>query len=274
MCGVAWLVPALAANISRRQAVELGTLSALDSVASTFSVVSDPNTYDAIVHAPATSRRLPLLFVLHGAGENNRNAWDLLDANGEHRGLAPELLASGKAPIDLENEFVVVAPYSKGKRSFYEESRSKLLTFLDWFLRENEIGKHRVDPTRIVLFGFSDGATVAIELSTTRRFSVVAIAAYGFSGKLPRSALERLRDLPIWVFHSADDVIFSVAYSDRLVDSLRSVESVASDKAIVRYTRYGYDPEGCTGSVRGHCSGIAASKDPALYKWMIESLKD
>ena len=189
---------------------------------------------------------------------------------GEHAGLAPSLLATNRAPTELADNFVVVAPYvGDGKHSFYPEPRSKLLRFVQWVLSSESPPalRERIDPNRIFLFGFSDGATVAVELATTRRFRAVAIAAYGFSGtSLPARALALLQDIPFWVFHSADDVIFPVAYSDRLVQSL---QSVSTDSSIVRYTRYDRDQEGFTGSVRGHSTGITASRLPELYNWML-----
>lgn len=180
-----------------------------------------------------------------------------------------------------------MTPYAAGKRSFYEDSRSKLLKFLDWIQTSEMLLPYRVDTNRIALFGFSDGATVAVELATTRQFRAVAVAAYGFSGSsLPDMALERLTGIPFWVFHSADDVIFPVVYSDRLVRSLRQHASIKagtgttgggssnnnSSSSAIRYTRYESDPIGFKGSVRGHSTGIAASKDPELYRWMLESM--
>ena len=149
----------------------------------------------------------------------------------------------------LDN-FAMVAPYSKGSRSFYEEPRKKLIQFVEWVCSEEgrRSGCPDVDPKRIILFGFSDGATAGIELMTTRRFAGGVFAAYGFTGDLPALAAERLQDLPIWVFHSADDVIFPVKCSDKLVKRLREVGT----RDVVRYTRYDQDQEGFTGSVRGH----------------------
>ena len=122
-----------------------------------------------------------------------------------------------------------------------------------------------MDPSRIFLFGFSDGATVAVELATTRRFAGAVVCAYGFTGTLPPRAVERLENVPFWVFHSADDVIFDVASSDRLVAALRQ----GNTKDVVRYTRYDRDQEGFTGRVRGHSTGITASKLPGVYAWLL-----
>ena len=80
---------------------------------------------------------------------------------------------------------------------------------------------------------------MAVELATTRRFKGAIICSYGFSGILPNLALERLKNVYFWIFHSADDVIFPVRYGDQLAASLRSV----SAPVLVRYTRYDSDQE-------------------------------
>jgi predicted peptidase len=231
-------------------------------------VVQDPDTYQAVEYTPANiSRRYPLLLILHGAGRNDSNdAAQSLLYSGEHMGLAPDLFRQNQAPDILAENFIVVAPYvGKGKRSFYSEPRSKLLQFVNWFCTQSSFST-RVDGDAKFLFGFSEGANVAVELATTRKFRAVAIAAYGFSGVLPTRALSCLQNIPFWVFHSADDVIYNVEFSDKLVQSLRSV---AMDKRFVRYTRYESDPEGFTGAIQGHSTGISASKNPELYEWML-----
>lgn len=232
-------------------------------------VVRDPNTYSAVTYIPngVNEGSKPLLVVLHGAGMNNEDAWALTNSKGEHAGLIPSLIATDRAPPELTENFVVVAPYSQGKLSFYEEPRSKVLDFVRWFCSEagRRSGCPPCNSDRIYLFGFSDGATVAVELATTKIFRAVAIAAYGFSGTLPDLALERLRGVPFWVFHSQDDVIFPVEYSDKLVSSLRK----DGDSSLIRYTRYERDQEDFTGDVKGHSVGITASKLGELYSWML-----
>ncbi|KAJ1459571.1 Alpha/Beta hydrolase protein [Pelagophyceae sp. CCMP2097] len=230
-------------------------------------VVRDPETYSALAYKPkGAAGKLPCLIVLHGAGKNEDGIWGLCDPRGEHAGLPPSLIAQGKAPKQLTDNFAVVAPYSQGKRSFYEEPRAKLLRFVDFLISDagRAAGMPDVDPLRLSLFGFSDGATVAVELLTTRRFSHGVVCAYGFTGVLPARAIQSLRGLPLWVFHSADDVIFPVKCADDLVGALRAV-----DAAVVRYDRFDQDQEGFTGSVRGHSTGITAAKRPDVYEWLL-----
>ena len=143
-----------------------------------------------------------------------------------------------------------------------------------------------MDPDRIILFGFSDGATVAVELLTTRRFIGGIICSYmDIPVKhYPPRALQLLSNIPLWVFHSADDVIFDITQtSDRLVEQLRrqppqqeSEESLSSSSnsnssnSTVRYSRYDTDPENLPLRVRGHSMGITASKLPEVYEWMLQ----
>jgi predicted esterase len=239
-----------------------------------YSVVHSESGYPELIYLPpkaitgsADGKKLPLLIVLHGAGQNEEDVWNLANRSGEHAGLAPSLLASGQAPSKLSENFLVAAPYSYKKQTFYDDSRSDLLRFIKWLQESSESGvSHLVDPERVFLFGFSDGATVGVELMLTRRFRGGVFAAYGFTGQFPSKALEFLKDLNLWVFHSKDDVIFPVKCSDNLVASLRKVNS-RPDR--VRYTRYEKDQEGFTGAVKGHSTGITASKLPDIYEWML-----
>ena len=171
---------------------------------STLKVVTDPETYSALSYAPpnnADNANAPLILVLHGAGKNNKDILqDLANPIGEHAGLIPSLIASGTAPSNLLENFSVLAPYSYGKPSFYNDPRRNLLQFVDWAIQNQgtEALPLRFDPRRIILFGFSDGATVAVELLTTKRFAAGVICSYGYSGKaLPPQALDRLTNLPI-----------------------------------------------------------------------------
>lgn len=246
--------------------------------------VADPNTFSGLAYYRPTSSegippptKVPLIVFLHGAGKNELDVWNLANPNGEHAGLLPSLLASEAAPRSLDN-FVVLAPYSYQKASLYDEPRAKVLNFIDWFTSqgcEGVLKNATIDTSRIYLMGFSDGATLGIELLTTRRFAGGVFAAYGFTGVLPDLALKRLQGIPIWMFHSADDVIFPVKCSDSLVAALRRINAESdgdsgetNKKDVVRYTRFDNDPEGFTGRVRGHSTGITASKNGEVYDWL------
>uniref|UniRef100_A0A7S1ZPN4 Phospholipase/carboxylesterase/thioesterase domain-containing protein n=1 Tax=Ditylum brightwellii TaxID=49249 RepID=A0A7S1ZPN4_9STRA len=257
-------------------------------------IITDPNTYSSLVYIPPPSNNrsskepLPVIFYLHGAGQNKLPITNLANPTGEHGGLLPSLIASksNEVPSSLLENFIVVCPYAQDKRSFYEEPRSKLLSFMEWFMTdgikqaqqtrddENKSSSSSTPPieinrNKLFLFGFSDGATVSIELLTTRKFAGAIIAAYGYSGGvLPARALERLQRIPLWVFHCKEDVIFDVKFSDLLVQSLRKVNGENGEE-LIRYTRYDRDQEGFTGRVKGHSVGITASKKKEVYDWLL-----
>jgi predicted peptidase len=240
-----------------------------DAQSSLSGLLYDPmmSSTVAATSLASSNTKLPLLVVLHGAGTNKLStAWNLASPIGEHAGLPPSLLASNKAPTALSDNFFVAAPYSYGKSSLYEEPRSKILQFVKFVLDSNP----RIDRNRIFLLGFSDGATLAVELMTTGYFKGGIIAAYGFTGTLPSLAIERLTGIPLWVFHSQDDVIYSIKYSDRLVQTLKQANNKEQQNPpMIKYTRYEQDPEGFTGAVKGHSTGIAASKLSEVYQWLL-----
>jgi len=278
-------------------------------------VVSDPNTFSALAYSPPPPSQEqqsstpgndtplpppPLILVLHGAGRNGDTDLfrELADLRGEHAGSTiPALIASSTsttagdgsgnhnneavvtAPSNLLSSFAVLAPYSgKGTTSFYELPRRSVLDFVDWARRSDECPEF--DPSRVVVWGFSDGATVAVELLTSGKFAAGVVCGYGYTGsKLPQRALERLAGVPVWVFHSQDDTVFDIRNSDRLVEQLLVLPQQSSDlisftgskqassKQIVRYTRLK------AGTSGGHVgAGVAAARSPQVYDWLLEQL--
>jgi predicted peptidase len=183
---------AAAAEVSRRSVLVTGTSALVASTSSSgnaistnddailptafkpfnknLSILQDPNTYSSLVYQPpsADNKKCPVIVFLHGAGKNDGDISNLADLQGEYGGLLPSLLASGNAPQVLLDNFIVVAPYvGCNTKSFYDEPRSKLLQFIAFATSQIQ----NADPTKIHLFGFSDGATLAVELLTTQRFA-------------------------------------------------------------------------------------------------------
>jgi predicted peptidase len=238
---------------------------------------NDSTTYDSLVYTPPmkgnkSSKKYPIIIFIPGAGLNIRDVTNLADPLGEYSGLLPSLIATKLAPQVLKENFIVVSPYCQGSSSFYDEPRSKLLTFISNFISwyDGNHGTIHIDTNRLYLFGFSDGATLAVELLTTRRFAGAIVASYGYTGEtLPSMALQRLAGIPMWVFHSEDDVIYNVSNSDRLVNALHTASANKNLTDLVRYSRFQHDPEGLTGSLRGHSTGLTASKDPLVYEWLL-----
>jgi len=228
--------------------------------------VRDPQTYPALAYSPDASAKLPLLVVLHGAGSTDLGVQELADPNGCHGGLPPSLLASGRAPAVLANNFAVVAPYAAGRSSFIREPRERLLRFVDWVCSSEgrRAGCPNVDPQRIFLFGYSDGASVGVQLACSGKFRAGVFAAVGGVGDVGEIT-PKLRGIPTWFFHSVDDGILPVEGTDSLVASLVKTNGPVG----IRYTRYEQDQEGFTGFLKGHSVGITASKQPEIYRWLL-----
>lgn len=131
----------------------------------------------------------------HGADRNEQDALqNLANPKGEHAGLIPSSMQSGKELSTLLGKFATLAPHSYGKPSFHNHQRKDLLNFVTWAIQNRNAKDLSInfDPSTIVLFGFSDSATAAVELLTTKRFATGAICSYGCAGKtLPAPALER-----------------------------------------------------------------------------------
>ena len=196
--------------------------------------IEDPETYSAVTYIPTKIdqdlKALPLIVVLHGAGNNRKSAlYEFTNLGsstsppGDHTQLPLALMSNNQAPASLTNNFVVVAPYvGKGNRgSLYDEPRTKIIAFIKWFRKwVEEEHSVTINAQHVSLFGFSEGATLAVELATTRLFNALVLASYGFTGSLPKLALERLNGIPVWVFHSIGDDVYDIQCSKRLVDSL------------------------------------------------------
>mmetsp|Transcript_3124 Transcript_3124/g.4806 ORF Transcript_3124/g.4806 Transcript_3124/m.4806 type:complete len:359 (-) Transcript_3124:9-1085(-) len=296
-------------QVSRRQLIQSSTTAAgiLQQLASpavshaaeesnqisrgTIFEVHDPNSYSAVVYVPgakdgkeqAKQTSLPLLVVLHGAGVNERTAfYEFTTPGGDHTNLPPYLLSTHQAPPSLSENFVVVAPYvGQGKRSLYDEPRSKILSFIKWFNTHIESQTFddgtniSINRQKVSLFGFSEGATLAVELATTRQFQGVVTASYGFTGPLPKMAIERLQGIPIWAYHSKGDDIYDVKCSDRLVESLLSYEGGLDVFAVdnIKYTKLIPPTKEKVEPGKEHVrAALVASRSAEVFSWLL-SLK-
>lgn len=151
-----------------------------------------------------------MLLLLHGVGSNEH---DLIQ-------LAPYLdprffVVSARAPITLapgmyawfEVQLDPVRPIINPQQA--ESSREKLLTFID-----KAIETYRIDPLRVYLMGFSQGAIMSFSVSLTHPEKMAGIVA--MSGRvLPEivphiAAPEALRDLPIFVAHGTEDQVLPI----------------------------------------------------------------
>lgn len=193
-----------------------------------------------LLHLPKGYRRdgpaWPLLLFLHGAGSSGTNL-DRVKRNG-----IPSMLPTpAGSPLD---QFIVLAPQSR-RRGWDPVKLDALLT--------DAVRRYHVDEDRIYLTGLSMGGygTWALAAAYPERFAAIVPIC---GGGRPATA-NALKDLPIWVFHGAQDDVVPLTRSEAMV---RAIEQLGGQ---VRFTIY---PE------TGHDSWTKAYNDPNLYDWLLE----
>ncbi len=201
-----------------------------------FSVGND-KTIDCLVYLPQGYRngdaQWPLVLFLHGVGE----CGDDLEIVKKH-GL-PKVLEKG-----MPLPFLVVSPQARSRGW----NPDVLLALLDRI-----VDRYRVDRDRIYVTGLSMGGygTWALAAAAPRRFA----AAVPICGGGDPAWADRLKDLPLWVFHGAKDDTVPIAKSEKMVQALRAMGGN------VEFTVY---PE------TGHDCWTVTYDDPKLYEWLLQ----
>lgn len=178
----------------------------------------------------------PLLLFLHGSGESGTEL-EKVKINGP-----PKLF-----PRFGLDRFSVVAPQCPDEKIGWEPAR--LATFLAEVIEQT-----RADASRIYVTGLSMGGTGAFDLAA--EIPERLAAATFLCGEGDPAKAQQLGQLPVWLFHSADDGAVPVRYGDRLFDALRA------QNAPVTYTRYRDGDHGGTWA--------RAYGSPLMYDWLLQ----
>ena len=184
--------------------------------------------------------RWPLLLFLHGGGssgeEIGRVRYDVLVREVEERGY----------PL------VVLAPQNRSVHGFWDLGDVERL--LGRFVEE-----HRVDTGRIYLSGASRGGLGAWMLAMQLEDTFAALAPV--CGAVPHPYHVWVPDeLPIWVFHGADDTAIPTSESVEMVEILRG-KGRSGETKITLY-------EGV-----GHEAWEHAYTDKELFNWLLTQRK-
>ncbi len=194
--------------------------------------------YEYLLFLPADygkdpAKRWPLMLFLHGSGE---------------RGTDINLVKKHGPPKIVEHEpdfpFIVVSPQCPSDVWWQPAALSALL--------DDVIANYQVDPDRVYLTGLSMGGFGAWALAAQEPSRFAAIVPICGGGD-PRSA-EKLKDLPIWVFHGEMDSSVPIQRSQEMVDALKAV---GND---VKFTHY---PDA------GHDCWTRTYDNPQLYEWLL-----
>ncbi|PTL84658.1 alpha/beta fold hydrolase [Vitiosangium sp. GDMCC 1.1324] len=185
-------------------------------VAKTLTLRSE--TYNYSVYLPPGYRRglaWPVILSLHGA-----------DSRGTD-GLRPrtQSLAGAARAHPERYPAVLVLPQCPPEREWSGEVADFALAAL-----ERTLAEYGGDPARVYLTGQSMGARGAVQLAA--RYPERFAALVAVSGRYPdRSVVEKLKGLPLWMWHGDADPVAPVSESRTLLELLKSAGSHS-----VRYT--------------------------------------
>jgi predicted peptidase len=188
------------------------------------------------------SRRWPLILFLHGAGERGTNL--------------KRVTTHGPPKIAQEQEgfpFIVVSPQCPNGEFW---SKDGLLPLLDHVEKQ-----YRVDRRRVYLTGLSMGGFGTWDLAMAYPHRFAAIAPICGGGDVlsllltDRIRQQRIRKLPVWVFHGAKDPVVPLTESERMIAALREL---------------GNKPKVTIYPEAEHDSWTETYQNPALYNWFLQ----
>ncbi|MGE5141703.1 MAG: prolyl oligopeptidase family serine peptidase [Rudaea sp.] len=208
-----------------------------------------PSGYDA-----NSDKGWPLLLFLCGSGERGSDFYRFAKN-------APFLVARE----NLISGFVIVAPLL----NLTSEFRSFPEVYLDGVMTE-VLADYRVDNKKIYMTGLSMGgeATYRYALSRPELFAAIAPLA-GFDarfsamqrqqGFVPSTLpYERLKALPVWAVHGADDGIVPLAADQAVVDAIKRTGGNVRFSVLQNHD---------------HDVWTDTYSDPAFYAWLLQHVK-
>ena len=165
-----------------------------------------------------TRPRNPTIVALHGRGAD---AYDLVPLV-ESLGFANTLVIAPRAPM-LFNFGGGYAWYDLSEEGIpHQQSFNESLTLLRRFLLEAKEG-YPIDPTRLILLGFSQGAVMSYAAGLTEPGRIRAIVA--LSGYIPyKSGLslqwDRVKEFCVFISHGEYDELIPVSLGRKSADML------------------------------------------------------
>jgi len=183
----------------------------------------------------------PLVIFLHGAGERGE------DLNKVEIHGIPKLIKNGK-----EFPFITVAPQCPAFQWWPEPLYVKALISLT----EDIIGKYNVDINRVYATGLSMGGYGTLAIGRERPDLFAALIPV--CGGMDMEGMERLKNIPIWLFHGDKDKVVPVENSQMIYDTLKPMNPK------MKLTIYK--------GVNHNSWGLTYENDD-IYDWLLENNK-
>ena len=179
-----------------------------------------------------SQKKWPLMLFLHGSGERGSDL-EKVKVNGPSK-----LIAEGR-----KYPCIVVSPQCPEHQWWDQDALFALLDDL--------CERLPVDADRIYLTGLSMGGFATWDMATAHPERFAAAVPICGGGEPDDAA--RLRNLPIWAFHGADDPVVPVVRTTEMVEAIRAA---------------GGNPRVTIYPGVGHGSWVQAYADDALYEWL------
>jgi predicted peptidase len=199
----------------------------------------------------------PLVLFFHGSGERGKdNKKQLVHgverfARPDSRSRYPCLVLAPQCPTDLDKQPIMWAGERERMHSLKltPEVAIPLRTALE--LLNTIEDNYPIDPDRIYITGISMGGFAAWEalIRHPQRFA----AAIPVCGGGDVSHADRIKNVPVWAFHGADDPVVPVEYSRSMIKMIKN----AGGRPL--YTEY---------PGVGHNSWDRAYAEPELLSWL------
>ena len=190
--------------------------------------------------AEAKDKKWPVILFLHGAGERGDGKGDL-DKVKLH---GPPMLVE-KKPNSPATQFIVISPQCPKQQRWDVEAVKGLL--------DEVVANHKADRDRIYLTGLSLGGFASWSMAAQYPDTFAAVAPICGGGNT--ASADKIKALPIWVFHGDKDTAVPLQKSQEMVDALKSAGAKQ-----VEFTVY---------PGVGHDSWVKAYNDPKLYEWFL-----
>jgi predicted esterase len=188
-------------------------------------------------------KKWPLIFFLHGAGDRGDNVLVLAKAS-------PFMYICQNQPLQA----IIAAPLLKANSAYSLFPEEFLTSSLDEILQE-----YPVDSKRVYLTGLSLGGEATYHLAQLRPEVFAAISPLcAFYNDLSLSGMEKIKNIPVWAFHGADDTIIKPSWGQQPVEALKKVGGN------VKFTIL---PE------HDHDVWTDTYSDPAFYTWLLDQKK-
>ena len=206
-----------------------------------------------------TSRKFPLIIFLHGSGErgNDNQAqlkWGVNNfATDQNMKLHPAFVIAPQCPEN--SNWANFSNTKNGPNIFLQKFPSKPMELLISLIHDF-IKRFPVDTNRIYITGLSMGGFGTFD--AIERYPGLFAAAVPVCGGGDISIANSIKNIPVWIFHGAEDPAVDPALS------LTMIEALIKLGAHPGYTQY---PE------VGHFSWIAAYNDPLMIEWLFRQHK-